>query len=737
MKPLQAIQIGQETPPFQTMLDIVKQSFKLIAPFWPLKNLIAVNPLQGLEDLPIEEALKAGAVYFEQSNLPKPMEAVNRETIKWLQVYFDEGQATIAMPFRQQGLYAAWRRLARYDVSLHQHSKQKREWLRALPDLPQKALAECLLRLGIPKEDYGIFLSLLLTTLPGWASYIKYRTEWPGLEEIHPHPVTQTDYLALRLIITCAMWPKAKGLIDWYKQAQKNVELKLNPLLQIQDLESNYQVPLLKGLATQSIAPAYTPAAQFVFCIDVRSEPFRKVLETTGDYQTFGFAGFFGIPAEITDTVTGESYSSCPVLISPQHKVKESPCSHKESEYNRIGYRRLVIFKQLYQSLKYTFTTPFALVEGLGLGSSLWMGLRCLAPGLASRLKTAVMQTIRKPVHVAPSLDSITLAEQCAYAEGALSMMGLTHHFAPIIVLCGHGSTTQNNAFATALDCGACGGRHGASNARILATILNRSEVREQLAKNGIPIPDNTYFIAAEHNTTTDAVTLYTQRASKDIQQLKQDLEKTRSIVSSLRLVQMKQSVPVNKAASYTMLRSQDWAQVRPEWGLAGNSAFIIAPRDLTSSLNLEGRCFLHSYDYSLDPEGRFLTTILTAPMVVAQWINTQYLFSTLDNVAYGSGSKLTQNITGKMGIMQGNASDLMTGLPLQSVYSADTQPYHVPQRLMTVVYAQRKMLHAIISAQPILQKLFGNGWVQLACIEPDKHTIYLLNRDFTWQNVH
>ena len=309
-------------------------------------------------------------------------------------------------------------------------------------------------------------------------------------------------------------------------------------------------------------------------------------------------------------------------------------------------------------------------------------------------------------------------------------MMGLTHHFATLVIFCGHGSTTQNNAYATALDCGACGGRHGASNARILAAILNRAEVRNHLTRQGITIAEATRFLAAEHNTTTDEVTLYGDVNEK----LKVDLEKAREVNSTVRLKQMQ---IMDGTAYKTLLRSQDWAQVRPEWGLARNAAFIVAPRDITASLNLEGRCFLHSYEYMQDAEGSSLTAILTAPMVVAEWINTQYLFSTLDNVAYGGGSKITKNITGKIGIMQGNASDLMTGLPLQSVYSSDTEAYHEPQRLMCVVYAPRSMLDRIIQVQPVLKKLFGNGWVQLACIEPDSRKTYFLDRELTWQNTH
>jgi len=718
--------------------DLAKKSFQKIAPFWPLKNFIAVNPLQGLEDLPIEEALKTGLAYFQQPELHEKMEVVNRITIKWLQAYFDDGQATISMPLRTEGLYSAWCQLAVYDATLHDNNKQYKEWLKHLPKTAEQAIAECLLRLSIAEEEREQFLTLMLTTLSGWAAYIKYRTEWAGLDASHLHPVTQVEYLAVRLIITSLIWPEAKSLLALYYNALKKAEDIDSPLEQIQKSENSYRISLLEQLASQALNASHKPEAQLVFCIDVRSEPFRRALEATGDYQTFGVAGFFGIPVLITDSVTEETYASCPVMLSPKHEVKESPCrSHAEHMHDRRGYERITGLKRRYQLMKYTFTTPFALVEALGILSCVWMGLLSLAPQLASRLKTAATKTIRKPLAVEPSLEFITLAEQQAYAKGVLKIMGLKNHFSPLVVFCGHGSTTQNNAYATALNCGACGGRHGASNARIMAAILNRLEVRNNLAEHGITIPETTRFIAAEHNTTTDEVILYGDTSYATIQKLKQDLEKARKANSVIRLQQMQHTGNKAQAISYTWLRSQDWAQVRPEWGLARNAAFIVAPRDITVSLNLEGRCFLHSYDYKQDTEGSSLTVILTAPMVVAEWINMQYLFSTLDNVAFGGGSKITKNITGKIGIMQGNASDLMTGLPLQSVYSSDKEAYHEPQRLMTVVYAPRHMLDQIIQAQPLLQKLFGNGWVQLTCIEPDSRETYFLGRELTWQNIH
>ncbi|WP_080057968.1 DUF2309 domain-containing protein [Spirosoma aerolatum] len=719
------------------VVDSVTSSFKKIAPFWPLKNLIAVNPLQGFEELPIEEALAQGKAYFQQPTLPEPIEAINRQTIKWLTVYADDGQATLPMPMRHLGLFAAWRQLAIHDKSLYDQDTSKRQWLANLPEQPVQALRESLFQLGITNDEHEQFLTLMLTTLPGWASYIRYRTDWAGLDAHHPHPVTQVDYLALRVIITALLWPEARTLLTWHQQVLENTASGGNQLAQLQQAERTFRLPLLKQLAAQSLPGPHVPDAQFVFCIDVRSEPFRRALEATGDYQTLGFAGFFGLPIQITDTVTGESYASCPVLLTPNHTIHESPCgTATEQQRDRKSYAQLKTIKRLYQSLKYTFTTPFALVEGLGLASGTWMGLRSLVPGLAYRLQNQLVRSIRKPMAAASSWNSISGIDQCRYAEGALRAMGLTQNFAPVVIFCGHGSSTQNNAYATALDCGACGGRHGGGNARVLAGILNDRQVRQELGKKGIIIPDTTRFVAAEHNTTTDEVTLFGDSTSGPLQQISHDLAKARLSNSIERLKQFPSFRPGSDEVQQTWLRSVDWAQVRPEWGLARNAAFIVAPRALTTSLNLEGRCFLHSYDYTQDPQGTILTTILTAPMVVAQWINAQYLFSTLDNVAYGGGSKLTQNITGKIGLMQGNASDLMTGLPLQSVYASDEQAYHEPQRLLTVVYAPRDLLIALVQTQPVLQKLFGNGWVQLACLEPQDSQPYLLTRDFQWQSL-
>lgn len=715
----------------------ITHAANIIAPLWPMQTIIARNPLQGIESMNFEDAIAVGEHFFsrEETNVS----AVNREMIKWCQAFLDEGQATITMPERDKGFYRAWAILAPFDKKLH--CKNNTNWLRSLPSDPEETISRCLKQLNISEDQTETYLKHSLAELPGWAGYIKWREEWQKQSEGSKNPITLIDYLAVRLAITCALdepllQEKRKHSTiftqDFFKELEKKETQYLHSLLKL-------VIPKVVKLSERE-EKKYD--AQLVFCIDVRSEPFRRQLERQGNYETFGFAGFFGLPVSIRNYDTGQVKACCPVLLKPHYEVDEEPLK-KEScriAHHKKGRKFLNLFRRFYQDLKYNFATPFALVETLGLWCGMWMAIRTLLPVKSVEFRQGIREKLSPTLATLPKIN-IPLADQVMYAESALRMMGLTKNFSSLIVLCGHGSQTENNPYASALDCGACGGNHGGPNGKILAAILNSNEVRGALLKKGIIIPNDTVFIGAEHHTTTDDVLIddhpgLDNTSKKILETLKADLIRAGTANSQYRCHAFGRDASPSKAKSHVLRRSSDWAEVRPEWGLARNAAFIIGPRMMTKDLDLEGRCFLHSYDWKEDREGRSLETILTAPMVVAEWINTQYFFSTINNRTYGSGSKITHNVTGKLGVMQGNGSDLMQGLPLQSVNSSDDYSYHESLRLQVIVFAPRSRIDKIIEEQSILQTLLFNHWVILIAIDPTDSIAYRLMNKAEWKEI-
>lgn len=703
---------------------ITQEAWQKISPSWPLQNIIACNPLSGFENLRFTDALKEAEKLFCNHNLPEKLIEVNEITIKWCKVFFDKGQATISMPNKLKGFYLALKELMLFDEKIHKNSLKNIDFIKNLPSNSAEAINVILTTIYLDTQDKIYFLTILLTTLSGWASYVKYLGDW----SYDKKPNIKDDYLAIRLIITILIDKNLPQKILNLKK-QGNDFAKLNQKIkQLEENEELYSKFLFNNIAEQNnqikSQKIQKYDASFVFCIDVRSESIRRAIESLGNYNTFGFAGFFGVPINVVKE-NNESYASCPVLLTPKHNVFEKTnCLNHNQITKRDFDQKLTQFRYSYQVLKYNFLTPLPLAEGFGF----WHGLNMLAktflPKTYKTLQNVVKKIAKQNFSSSVQSQDISMQEQFFYAVNFLKSIGLISNFAKQIVLCGHGSQTENNAFATSLDCGACGGRHGDNNAKILAKILNQKEIRKKLQKAEIIIPKETIFIAAKHNTTTDKIQLYFDKQSKkiDLTKLKQDLAKAKKINNKNRIGQFTKNN--SKLSKFFFNKSHSWCETRPEWGLVNNASFIVAPRYLTKNINLSGRAFLHSYDWQLDKDLSILNTILTAPMIVAYWINSQYLFSTLNNVAFGSGNKITQNIVGKIGVMQGNGSDLMTGLPLQSVYVSDTKPQHQINRLISVVYAPKEGIYSIITKNTQLQNLIKNEWIKLYCLNPEDQKI-------------
>lgn len=726
----------ENTSPMKTKevnIDIdvlMHQAAKKIVPVWPLKTFIACNPLQGFEDESFEKAMEKAFAISQRNYSSEQEMVVNREMIKWLSSFLDTGQASIHAPNRDKGFYAYFCCLSPYDKYLHQGRFDSKTYLKSLPQSPQEAILFCLKSFQIPFDSYVDFLEQNLVYLPGWSGYVKWLSLWDHTHAFTNHyPIDLTAYMAVRLIITYLLWPQI---------SLEKISLLAQPkmLHQLKQHERVYANNLLKAISENlhhDFLEKPKANVQMVFCIDVRSEPFRRQLESLGSYETIGFAGFFGLPVRIYDEDHLHFDDCCPVLLKPRFSIYQELYTSIKQKYVRKRRQSLLrSFLNAYQQLKYNYATPFQLADAMGPWSGLWMVLKNFFPKQLSVFLSKILEKWIPSENLQLEISGISEKEQIEYAEVILKLMGLTQDFGKLVVFCGHRSTSTNNPYASALDCGACGGNKGENNPKILAQILNQPNVRQQLKQKGINIPVETYFISAVHDTTTDECQL-SMGASVGhaylIDQLKVDLE----IARQNNLIYRSQHF--DTSSKDFSKKSLNWAEVRPEWGLARNASFIVGPRALTQSVDCDGRCFLHSYDWQIDETGQLLETILTAPMVVAQWINHQYLFSTLDNIAYGSGSKITHNVVGKIGVMQGNASDLMHGLALQSVFQADNKPFHQPMRLLTIVFAPRQRVMDIILKNAVLQKLFFNEWVHLVVIEPQEQCFYRLEHQ-NWKKI-
>jgi uncharacterized protein YbcC (UPF0753/DUF2309 family) len=469
--------------------------------------------------------------------------------------------------------------------------------------------------------------------------------------------------------------------------------------------------------------------AHVITCIDVRSEGLRRALEATGPYRTHGYAGFFGLFAHLDPITGGAGTDACPVLVAPARTLTEVADDGADDVAARAVERQRMAAgaADAWRAAKHHPIAPLALAEGAGWLAGPVAAARTAAPRLTGWLHDRVAG--RRPRGVHHDRSAVPLAEQAALVR-AIWHLGLAAHPASLVVLCGHGSRVDNNPMESALACGACGGNAGGPNARIVAAMANDPAVRDLLAAEGTPIDPATWFVAAEHDTAADRVEVLDRELVPDahldaLHALERDLE----LAGACAALDRARSLPGarlpgdhhpshgdrarRRALRAVRSRGRDWAEPVAELGLAGNAAFIVGPRSLTEHLDLRRRAFLHSYEASLDPTGATLSGILTAPLVVGQWINAQYYFSTTDPEVFGAGSKAVHNVVGDIGVLSGPGGDLRRGLPLQSVRAGD-RLLHEPVRLLAVVQGRLEHIDAAIDGSATLQQLIGNGWISL-----------------------
>ncbi len=666
----------------------------------------------------------------------------------WAAAYFDEGQALWKQP-KEESLYATWKSEAVLDRApdiAAAELKNFRQEIRQLPDTAFAAVYEALKTIGVAEEGLEHYLHRVLYLLPGWSAYAA-RIDWESAlygGETH----LLIELLAVLLsyeygFYKCyqnrglpAVWEVAKAEFQ-NPQLDPRTAIHLENKVSLQQaLEIGWQQKVITQFQEANADKAAPrekarPKVQAIFCIDVRSEVFRRQFEATdAGVETIGFAGFFGFPIELIPIGYEKGITQCPVLLTPAATIPETVNQLDQVVEKRKHARHI---KNAWYSFKIGAISCFSFVGPIGLAylPKLFtdaLGLTRPVEKPANANLPAKAKKLRKP-----DISGIPLAQKVELASGALNAMSLTDGFAPLVMITGHGSTTVNNPHATGLDCGACAGRAGEANARVAADVLNDQGVRQELAKSGITIPDNTFFLACQHDTTTDEIHFFNdyqlpenlRRQFEEVVQLtKQAAHRTRA-ERSLRL----------DNDSNLLYRSRDWSQVRPEWGLAGCANFIVAPRERTQHIDFGGRAFLHSYVWQQDKDFSVLELIMTAPMIVASWISYQYYASTVDNDLYGAGNKTLHNVVGTVGVLEGNTGDLRTGLPIQSIHDGE-KLQHDPLRLNVIIEAPLVEIDKVIQKHEMVSNLFDNGWLYLFTLNEKGIIAHRYTGELRWETL-
>jgi len=530
-------------------------------------------------------------------------------------------------------------------------------------------------------------------------------------------------------------------------------------LLWLLAYERHYREQIFAGLAANHgrwPGHADGPAAQLVFCMDDREEGMRRHLEEIApELETLGGAAHFAVYQNYTGIDDEAPTPLCPVVpevVVPSHSVREEARvgAGETARHHARRQRRQRFATRLDHltrrgvfggALAAAVAAPFALAGmlwrtltpgGFGLRSAVWL------PGRPDALPTRL--AAHAPDDAGPASPQapragFTDAEGAERVGNYLTALGLTRHFAPLVIIVGHGANSTNNPHLAAYDCGACAGRHSGPNARLFAALANRPGVRARLAERGIVLPETTWFLSAEHNTTDDGMLWY------DLEDLPEmhcagfaRVDAALAVASRAhaqercrRLFSAPLDLDPAAALRHVIGRRYDWSQARPELGHATNACAFVGRRALSRGAFFDRRSFLISYDPTQDPDGKVLERHLLINGAVGAGISLEYFFSTANNAQFGCGSKVTHNLVGLFGVMQGAASDLATGLPQQMI------EVHEAMRLLVVIEQTLEIITAVYLRQPPLQELVGNAWVVVAAKHPDTGAIHLFDPARGW----
>lgn len=650
--------------------------------------------------------------------------------------YLDQGISMWRFPHSENGFLSAMREMEQISsFSGFFQTRRAKEFL-----LNPRTTMWQLLRIIVGAESlFEHYLFDQQFAHPGWSGMITVLGDHPHIL-LDKKNISLHDFIMFEMLLELEMLDRELGE-NWAPLSLK-VKKKPTPLfapaaktefadvcaLWQEAFERSYFDQVLAGLQQgQSLAEqSGGHSFQALFCIDDRECSLRRHLEQTDKLcRTYGTPGFFNVEFYFQPEHGKFHTKVCPAPLSPKYLIKEVDTKQKRSTDAHFTKHT------------HTLLTGLLITQTLGFWSALKLAVSIFKPtpgpttsySFRHMDKDSTLSIEHQPTEPKEGALQIgfTVDEMTDRIEGLLKSIGLVENFASLVYVIGHGASSVNNTHYAGYDCGACSGRPGSVNARVAAFMANHPRVRENLRERGISIPSETQFVGGLHDTTRDEIEFYDEdilsSANREFHQ-----RHTATFAQALslnakersrRFVLMNTKEEPKAIHKKIKLRSVSLFEPRPELNHATNALCIIGRRDLTRHLFLDRRAFMNSFDYRIDPEGKYLFTILKAAAPVCGGINLEYYFSRTDNYRLGAGTKLPHNVIGLIGVANGTDGDLRPGLPSQMI------EVHDPTRLLMIVEHFPDVVLQVIQKSPEVYEWFANEWVKLVIVHPESKDLY------------
>ncbi|MDO8437275.1 MAG: DUF2309 domain-containing protein [Nitrosomonadaceae bacterium] len=651
--------------------------------------------------------------------------------------YLDQGISVWSFPVGHKGFLSSLKEIEKDNYTSFFKTERAKKLL-----LKSKCRIEQLLKILVGDESlYQQYLYDQQFSHQGWSGMVSTIEDQPQTL-LNQKEISLHDLVCFELLLEIDALDSQFGE-DWLpigsNLKNRPIELfgevpetELDEVLSIlhDAFEWSYYDQVLAAIQLQKQEkPAAAPGKSFqgIFCIDDRECSFRRYLEKVDPKcETFSMPGFFGVEF-FFQPEHGKFYTKlCPVPITPRYLIKETDTKHKLQP------------EPLFSKLSHSLFQGWLITQTLGFLSALQLVLNIFRPAMmpvmassSAHMDKASHLTIenKNPDHKENDLQiGFTVEEMAQRVEGTLNSIGLVKDFASIVYVVGHGASSVNNPHYSAYDCGACAGRPGSVNARVLCFMANHPQVRAILGSNGIIIPAGTQFVGALHDTTRDDITYFDEDALSSVNSVIH--EKNVSVFAealdfnakerSRRLVSINTKLSAKEIHEEVRRRSVSLFEPRPELNHATNAICIIGRRSLSKGLFLDRRAFMNSYDYSIDPEGKYLFNVMRPIAPVLGGINLEYFFSRVDKHKLGAGTKLPYNVMGLIGVANGTDGDLRPGLPSQMI------EVHDPVRLLVIVEHFPEVVLGSINQQPATYEFFINEWVRIVAVHPETREFFL-----------